>query len=99
MTKDPDDLEIVPRELRPGQRTEVWISEVGAGSAELVYATDALLLEAPNWAPDGRGLLLNGDGLLWRLDLEPEVTLQKVPIQDLPAINNDHVLDAERGLI
>jgi Tol biopolymer transport system component len=99
MTKDPDDLEIVPRELRPGQRTEVWITEVGAGSAELVYATDALLLEAPNWAPDGRGLLLNGDGLLWRLDLEPEVTLQKVPIHDLPAINNDHMLDAERGLI
>ena len=51
MTKDPDDLEIVPRELQSGQRTEVWIAEVGAGSAELVYATDTLLLEAPNWAP------------------------------------------------
>ncbi|HKN43912.1 MAG TPA: hypothetical protein VJW23_08300, partial [Propionibacteriaceae bacterium] len=99
MTKDPDDLEIVPRELQPGQRAEVWIAEVGAGSAELVYATDTLLLEAPNWAPDGRGLLLNGDGLLWRLDLELEVALQKVPIHDLPPINNDHVLDAERGVI
>ena len=29
------------------------------------------------------------------LHLEPEVTLQKVPIQALPSINNDHVLDAE----
>jgi TolB protein len=36
---------------------------------------------------------------LWRLDLEPEVELKQVPIDDLPPINNDHVLDAERGLI
>jgi TolB protein len=89
---------MVPRTLRPGQRTEVWIAEVERGSVELAYSTDALLLEAPNWAPDG-GLLLNGDGLLWRLELEPEVALQRVPIEDLPPINNDHVLDAKRGLI
>ncbi|HEY6689017.1 MAG TPA: biopolymer transporter Tol [Propionibacteriaceae bacterium] len=89
---------MVPRTLRPGQRAEVWIAEVERGSAELAYSTDTLLLEAPNWAPDG-GLLLNGDGLLWRLELEPEVALQRVPIEDLPPINNDHVLDAKRGLI
>jgi TolB protein len=99
MTEYPDDLEIVPRRLQLGQRAEVWIAEVTDRSAELAYATDTLLLEAPNWAPNGRGLLLNGDGLLWRLDLEPEVELKQVPIDDLPPINNDHVLDAERGLI
>jgi TolB protein len=99
MTEYPDDLEIVPRRLQLGQRAEVWIAEVTDRSAGLAYATDALLLEAPNWAPDGRGLLLNGDGLLWRLDLEPEVELKQVSIDDLPPINNDHVLDAERGLI
>jgi TolB protein len=99
MTEYPDDLEIVPRTLQPGQRSEVWIAEVDRGSAELVYSTDGLLLEAPNWAPDGRGLLLNGDGLLWRLELEPEVELKKIAIDDLPSINNDHVLDATRGLI
>jgi TolB protein len=89
---------MAPRTLRPGQRAEVWIAEVAGGSSQLVYSTDTLLLEAPNWAPDG-GLLLNGDGLLWRLELEPEVALQRVPIEDLPPINNDHVLDAKRGLI
>jgi len=90
---------MVPRTLRPGQRAEVWIAEVEDGSSQLVYSTDILLLEAPNWAPDGRGLLLNGDGLLWRLELEPEVALQRIPIDELPPINNDHVLDAKRGLI
>src|SRR6478609_4606680 len=86
------------RALAPDQRTEVWIAEVSDGSTRLVYATDRLLLEAPNWAPDGT-LLLNGDGLLWRLELGPEPELTPVIIDDLPPINNDHVLDAERGLI
>jgi hypothetical protein len=99
MTEYPDDLEVVPRRLQPGQRAEVWTAESSSGSAELVYATDSLLLEAPNWAPDGRGLLLNGDGLLWRLELEPAVELTQVRIENLPPINNDHVLDAKRGLI
>src|SRR5512133_2752560 len=89
---------MVPRTLRHGQRAEVWIAEVDRESAELAYSTETLLLGAPNWAPDG-GLLLNGDGLLWRLELEPEVALQRVPIEDLPPINNDHVLDAKHGLI
>ena len=31
--------------------------------------------------------------------MEPEVGLNKVLIDDLPPINNDHVPDAERGLI
>jgi hypothetical protein len=65
----------------------------------LAYSTDEVLLEAPNWAPDGGGLLLNGDGLLWRLDLEPEIALAAVKIDNLPPINNDHVLDSPRGLI
>jgi TolB protein len=90
---------MLSRKLRPDQRTEVWIAEVANGLTELVYSTDALLLEAPNWAPDSRGLLLNGDGLLWRLDLRDEVELAVVPIDDLPPINNDHVLDPNRGLI
>jgi Tol biopolymer transport system component len=99
MTEYPDELEIEPRRLQAGQIAEVWIAEVSGGSARRVYATDALLLEAPNWAPDGRGLLLNGDGLLWRLELEPEASLKKVPIDELPPINNDHVLDPQRGLM
>jgi TolB protein len=77
----------------------VWTAAVDSGSAELAYSTDALLLEAPNWAPDGGGLLLNGDGLLWRLNLEPEADLKPVPVADLPPINNDHVIDVKRGLI
>jgi TolB protein len=99
MIENSNDLTMMPRQLQPAQRSEVWIASVDSGSAESVYYTETLLLEAPNWAPDGGGLLLNGDGQLWRLDLEPDVELRRVPIDDLPPINNDHVLDVERGLI
>jgi TolB protein len=86
------------RQLRQGQRAEVWIAGVDGGPAELVYTSTTALLEAPNWAPDGRALLLNGDGLLWRLDLDAG-TLVQVPLDGLPPINNDHVVDAGRRLI
>ena len=42
--------------------TEALAESVGIAAARL---------EAPNWAPDDHALLLNGDGLLWRLDLHP----------------------------
>ena len=87
------------RQLRPNQRTEVWIAEVDGGPPQLAYTTEDMLLEAPNWAPDGRGLLLNGDGLLWRLQLGSTAELSRVPLDGLPPINNDHVLDAELGLV
>ena len=64
-----------------------------------MYISESVLLEATNWAPDGQSLLLNGDGLLWRLDLMPTVELKQVIIDGLPPINNDHVLDAPRDLI
>jgi protein-tyrosine-phosphatase/Tol biopolymer transport system component len=86
------------RQLRPHQRAEVWVVDVTDQSTHLVFTGDSVSIEAPNWAPDGRGLLVNGDGLLWRLDLDASA-LTEVRIDDLPPINNDHVLDAASGLI
>ncbi|QSZ47671.1 biopolymer transporter Tol [Arthrobacter sp. D5-1] len=81
------------RTLQPGQRCEVWIASV-TGRAELVYSTDCVLFEAPNWTLDGDALVLNGDGKLWTLEVsggsggEPN----QVPLSGIPALNNDHVL-------
>jgi TolB protein len=99
MTQTTDQPLLRTRTLAAGQMTQVWTVDIDNGVPELVYSTEELLLEAPNWAPDGTGLLLNGDGLLWRLELEPTASLSPVPIDALPPINNDHVLDAPRGLI
>ncbi|BCW43471.1 biopolymer transporter Tol [Arthrobacter sp. StoSoilB5] len=78
------------RTLQPGQRCEVWIASVTC-QAELLYSSDGLLFEAPNWTLDGAALVLNGDGKLWTLDVtggEPT----EVPLSGIPDLNNDHVL-------
>jgi Tol biopolymer transport system component len=80
-----------PRRLQPGQRCEVWAASAASGTRELVFTTDELLLEAPNWAPDNAALILNGAGSLWRLDLGTR-SLDRVPVTGVPDLNNDHVL-------
>ncbi|WP_120521149.1 TolB family protein [Arthrobacter celericrescens] len=78
------------RTLRTGQRSEVWIASV-TGESTLLYSTDRILLEAPNWTLDGSALVLNGDGRLWRLDVSTR-ELTEVPLTGIPDLNNDHVL-------
>jgi Tol biopolymer transport system component len=61
---------------------------------ELLFETDDVLIEAPNWSLDGASLFLNGHGSLWRLDLRaPKSGLVRIEFDDLPELNNDHVLD------
>ena len=55
-------------EPRP-MRSSLEIHDLGTGESRVVHATDRLI-EAPNWSPDGRFLVFNGDGRLWRLELE-----------------------------
>jgi TolB protein len=86
----------VIRTLQPGQRCEVWIASA-TGASELAFATDEILLEAPNWTLDGQALILNGHGALWRLDLSGG--LEKVAITGIPDLNNDHVLAPDGSTI
>lgn len=84
------------RTLQQGQRCEVWIASV-TGERELVFTSEDLLLEAPNWTLDGGALILNGAGKLWRLETAgstggPGLSLEPVPLTGIPDLNNDHVL-------
>jgi Tol biopolymer transport system component len=84
------------RVLAPGQRCQVWVSDL-AGRTRLVYETGDMLFEAPNWGPDGQ-LVLNAEGLLWELPAtggEP----QPLPTEGLPPVNNDHVLSPDGSTI
>ena len=78
------------RTLRPGQQCEVWIASL-TGESTLLYSTDSILLEAPNWSLDGSSLILNGDGNLWSLNVATGA-LAEVPLAGIPGLNNDHVL-------
>ncbi|MBB4572839.1 PD40 domain-containing protein [Rhizobium lentis] len=69
-------------------RSSVEIYNVRTGRAREVWQTDRLV-EAPNFAPDGSYLLLNGDGLLYRLPLDGGEVVQ-VDTGFAVNCNNDH---------
>lgn len=87
-----------PRTLEPGQRAELHVIDVSTGEDRTVLESSTLLFEAPNWTPDGRWIMVNGDGLLFRLPVDGGV-LDQVPLGDIPAINNDHVLSPDGGTV
>ncbi|MGR9239396.1 TolB family protein [Rhizobium leguminosarum] len=69
-------------------RSSVEIYNVRTGSAREVWQTEKLV-EAPNFSPDGSYLLLNGDGLLYRLPLDGG-EMVRVDTGFAVNCNNDH---------
>jgi TolB protein len=59
------------------------------GSGRQVIHSAFGRLEAPNWSPDGRHLVLNGQGKLWRLPVTGGA-LEEIPLGSIGRINNDH---------
>lgn len=75
---------------RPQVRSRISIFDIGSGETEVVYTADRLF-EAPNWSPDGKYLLVNSGGALWRitLDRKPAEPV-KIDLPQLSGCNNDH---------
>jgi TolB protein len=74
-------------------RSHVTIIHRDGSGKQVVYSTDRLF-EAPNWSHDGRLLILNSQGQLWRLPAgggEPEV----IPTAPIKGVNNDHGLSPD----
>jgi len=87
-----------PRTLRAHQRADLHVIDLTTGTTRLVHSSSELLFEAPNWTPDGRWLVVNGDGLLFRIPVEggePE----EIPLGDIPPINNDHVISPDGSTV
>ncbi|CAN7360298.1 hypothetical protein LJR235_002045 [Pararhizobium sp. LjRoot235] len=69
-------------------RSSVEICTLETGESRVVWQTEQLV-EAPNWSPDGQSLVINGDGLLYRLPLsggEPAL----IDTGFARTCNNDH---------
>lgn len=82
----------MPRLLSPDQISQLFLFDLATGESTLVFQSDTVLVEAPNWTPDGSALVVNADGRLFRLALGG-ATLQEIPLKGVPAeLNNDHVL-------
>ncbi len=84
----------MPRTFSPGQRAELYVYDVATGEARLRLTSDELLFEAPNWTPDGRHLVVNGDGRLFRIGVD-DGDLVEIPMPGVAPINNDHVMSPD----
>ncbi|MBK8446037.1 MAG: PD40 domain-containing protein [Micropruina sp.] len=82
------------RQLKPGQRAELYVYDLATDHATLVTQSGSLLFEAPNWTPDGTQLIVNGDGVLHRVPATGG-ELTPIRVDGLPELNNDHVLSPD----
>ncbi len=70
--------------------SSIELLDVFSGKREIVYQSPKSL-QAPNWAPDGKTLVYNSDGLIYTLDLEK----RQPAVMNTGSVknnNNDHVL-------
>ena len=61
---------------------------VADSSKKVVFSAEGFY-QAPNWSPDGKYLLLNTPGELWRLWLDGG-RIERVDTGAMKGINNDH---------
>ena len=83
------------RRLWPGQQAELHVLDVETGASQLLLSSTDVLFEAPNWHPDGRWIVVNGDGVLHRVDVDAPAELQEIPASGLPELNNDHLISPD----
>ena len=75
-------------------RSELAIFDLAAGLATAVLKTERLI-EAPNWTPDGKSLIVNGGGRLYRADLAGPPELVEIDTGFAVTCNNDHGLSPD----
>ncbi|MEO5805177.1 biopolymer transporter Tol [Devosia sp.] len=79
------------RTLAHGQRAELTIIDTVTAGTKIVLTADEVI-EAPNWTPDGRFLVFNAGGKLFRMAADGSGTPAEINTAPLADLNNDHVL-------
>jgi Tol biopolymer transport system component len=70
-------------------RSSIEIYDLKSRMSRVVWQTETLF-EAPNWAPDGKSLVLNNDGRMVRLALDGKPEPQVIDTGFAIQCNNDH---------
>lgn len=73
---------------RQPSASRLEILDVSTGLRKVIYSTKEHI-EAPNWSADGKYLVYNSGGLLYKFPLETGVP-EKINTGDVSKINNDH---------
>lgn len=83
-----------PPESTKKRVSQLTIIAIDATDKRLVYETSQHI-EAPNWSPDGKWLVFNSQGSLWRIAADGSGKPEVIPTGDVTDINNDHVLSPD----
>ncbi len=79
------------RRLLPRQRAELVVLDITTGQTQVIWEARELF-EAPNWTLDGKWLIFNGDGRLWRISPDGSDGPHRINTAPIEDLNNDHVL-------
>jgi Tol biopolymer transport system component len=79
-------------------RSSVEIFNIRTRTMRVVWQAE-VLFEAPNWSPDGRYLMLNSEGLIYRLSPEGDGGPKLVDTAFARQCNNDHGISPDGSLI
>ncbi len=69
-------------------KSELCIYDLRQRASRCIVSTEQHI-EAPNWTPDGKYLLVNGGGRLFEVDLA-RPALKQIPTGEITRLNNDH---------
>lgn len=86
MRPDPDTRRLLPR-----QSCELVVADTQTCALTVVYDTQELI-EAPNWTLDGKWLVFNADGRLFRISPDGTDGPYRINTAPVENLNNDHVL-------
>ena len=73
------------------------IMDVESGQRQVIFRSDEVF-EAPNWTPDGKALIFNSGGHLYRYELASRMTTQ-INTAPVNQNNNDHVISFDGKML
>jgi TolB protein len=82
-------------------RSKIYVYDLRDGSSHLVYTADQIW-EAPNWSPDGKYLISNSGGAIYKLVLRKDGTVETPQRLAIPAnyqCNNDKAISPDGRMI
>jgi TolB protein len=92
-------LQTQPSPVQRGEqhlRSRLFIYDLHNGSSHLVYTADSIW-EAPNWSPDGKYLIANSGGAIYKLILKQDGTAEPAKLAMPPdyQCNNDKAISPD----
>lgn len=82
------------RQLQKNQRSQLTTVRIDGTEPTILFET-AGLIEAPNWTPEGKFLIFNSEGALYKIDATNPGKPDKIPVENVNTFNNDHVISPD----